>query len=107
MKDETELDPDQAEAYAEAWRRHVETLPPRVQRLIFENEFREFASQKTGVPKAELDAVALISQHGFRRARRVAEMVLSVSLSKEDAEVLQWIDKYRSTLPRWRRIIGL
>lgn len=105
-KDETELDSDQAETYADAWRRHVETLPPGVQRRIFENEYQEFVSKKTGVSKAALDAIALIRQHGHRRARGIAETVLSVSRSKDDADVLHWIDEYRSMPPRWRRIIG-
>lgn len=105
-----ELDSSRSETEAEEWRDIIDiaahTARPDVQRLLLEDAHRDFISEQTGIPKAALKAMALIRQDGPRRARGIAETVLGVTRSKDDADVLNWIDEYRSMLPRWRRITG-
>ena len=124
------LSSDDKAKLAEALARHRASLHPKVQRLLAEDDLREALAEETGTPKAAIEAMSLVREHGHRRARSIAYHVLlaevgyrvavvesggypieageqeQVTRGDYQREVLRWIDEYRSMLPRWRRFLG-
>ena len=121
------LSSDDKAKLAAALARHRASLHPKVQRLLAEDDLREALAEQTGTPKAAIEAMSLVREHGHRRANSIAYHVLQAELGYRVAvfeavdgrpieagenepvtrgdyqrEVLRWIDEYRSMLPRTR-----
>jgi len=79
--------------------------------MAIQSLFREEMAADVGADPAAMEAVALVRQHGLRRARQIycdpvtSAYLGSVGDPERTARIAHYLDQMRAELPWWRRLL--